>query len=152
MKRICGISTALLALSLSGGGYAPARAQTEGQDRLPPIQLVSYDIVRLELKKPVRLRDLEGKEQTYDRAYLVTLKGTFPRNQGLGMELYIGDYRVPEYGGTRDGIYFRLYDEKLAASLEGKEFRYRFASKEIRSLNMRFSVKSKGQLKVEKEP
>lgn len=152
MKRICRFSTALLALPLSFGAFTPARAQTESHDKLPAIQLVSYDVVRLELKKPVRLRDSEGKEQTYDRAYLVTLKGTFPRNQGLGMELYIGDYRVPEYGGTRDGIYFRLYDEKLVASLEGKEFRYRFASKEIRSLNMRFSVKSKGQLKVEKEP
>lgn len=152
MKRIFEISAAFFALSLSGAGFAPARAQTEGHDKLPAVQLVSYEIVRLELKQPVRLRDSEGKEQSYDRAYLVTLKGTFPRNQGLGMELYIGDYRVPEYGGTRDGIYFRIYDDKLLTRLEGKEFRYRFASKEIRSFDMRFSLKSKGQLRVEKEP
>jgi hypothetical protein len=152
MKRIFAISAGFLFLSLLAGGLTPVLAQTEGHDRLPAVQLVSYEIVRLELKNPVRLRDSEGKEQSYDRAYLVTLKGTFPRNQGLGMELYIGDYRVPEYGGSRDGIYFRIYDDRLLARLEGKEFRYRFASKEIRSLDMRFSLKSKGSLKVEKEP
>jgi hypothetical protein len=152
MKRIFASSLGLLFLSFLAGGFTPVRAQTESHDKLPAVQLLSYEIVRLELKSPVRLRDSEGKEQSYERAYLVTLKGTFPRNQGLGMELYIDDYRVPEYGGTRDGVYFRIYDDKLLARLEGKEFRYRFASKEIRSLDMRFSVKSKGQLKVEKEP
>jgi hypothetical protein len=127
----------------------PAPAQEQGKRKL--IRLISYEITQLELKKSVRLLDTEGKEQKYDRAYLVTLKGTFPLNQALGFELYIGDYRVPEYGGTHDGLYFRIYDEKLVSRLEDKEFRYRFGPGEIRSLDSRFSVKRFQPFKVQKE-
>jgi hypothetical protein len=115
------------------------------------IQLVSYQVVQLELRAPVRLRDPEGKEQSYHRAYLITLNGTFPRDQGLGFELFIGDYRIPEYGGTREGLYFRIYDPKIVSSLEGKEFGYRFGGKEVRSFGMRFSMKRAQPLKVIQE-
>ena len=72
-------------------------------------------------------------------------------NQALGFELYIGDYRIPEYGGTHDGLYFRIYDQKLLARLENKEFRYRFGPGEVRSLDTRFSMKGFHTMKIQKE-
>ncbi len=74
------------------------------------------------------------------------------RLRALGLELYIGDYRVPEYGGTRDGLYFRIYDERLLSRLEGKEFRYRFAGPEIHHSGVRFSTTGLRPFKVMKEP
>lgn len=151
MKRI--LVFALVSLSCCSllVGLHPAQAQTSNQERPKIVELKSYEIVQLELKKPVRLRDAEGKEQSYERAYLVTIKGTFPRDQAIGMELYIGDYRVPEYGGMKDGIYFRIYDEKLLNNLEGKEFRYRIGRTEIRSLEKHFSTKEAQPFKTQKE-
>ena len=151
MKRISAFALVSFSCCSLLAGFTHARAQTSSQEGPSPVALYSYEIVQLELKKPVRLRDAEGKEQSYDRAYLVTLKGTFPRDQGIGMELYIGDYRVPEYGGTKDGMYFRIYDEKLLNSLEGKEFRYRIGRAEIRSLEKRFSTKEARPFKTQKE-
>jgi hypothetical protein len=151
MKRILVITLGFLTLGASATLLRPVRAQSQDQAKREPVRLISYEIAQLELKKTVRLLDTEGKEQKYDRAYVVTLKGTFPLNQALGLELYIGDYRVPEYGSTRDGLYFRIYDEKLLARLEGKEFRYRFGSPEIHSFEMRFSAKSSQPLKIQKE-
>ena len=151
MKRILLSTLGFLFLCSPAAPPTSARAQTQEQPKSEPIRLISYEIVQLELKKSIRLRDADGKEQSYDRAYLLTLKGTFPRDQALGLELYIGDYRVPQYGGTRDGLYFRIYDEKLLARLEGKEFRYRFASPEIHSFDVRFSAKSSQPLKTQKE-
>src|SRR6266852_557373 len=152
MKRILGfmLSFFFLCSSASLFNSAYAQSQERGAER-PPAQLSSYEVVQLELKKPVKLRDTEGKEQTYDRAYLVTLKGTFPVNQAMGLELFIGDYRIPEYGSTRDGLYFRIYDAKLLERLEGKDVRYRFGSPEIRSFGVRFSTKAP-PLKIQKEP
>jgi hypothetical protein len=151
MKRILVVTLGFLSLGSSSTLLRLVRAQSQDQAKREPVRLISYEIAQLELKKTVRLLDAEGKEQKYDRAYVVTLKGTFPLNQALGLELYIGDYRIPEYGSTRDGLYFRIYDEKLLARLEGKEFRYRFGSPDIHGFDMRFSAKSSQPLKTQKE-
>jgi hypothetical protein len=152
MKRIVVFTLGFFSFCSSPNLFHSVRAQS--QDRgtgRSPAQLTSYEVVQLELKKPVKLRDAEGKEQSYDRAYLVTLKGTFPADQAMGLELFIGDYRIPEYGGKRDGLYFRIYDAKLLERLEDKDFRYRFGSPEIRSFNMHFSTKASQPLKIQKE-
>jgi hypothetical protein len=152
MKRILVFALGFFSLYSSTRLFNPVRAQSQDRGTERPLaQLVSYEVVQLELKKSVKLRDTEGKEQSYDRAYLVTLKGTFPLNQAIGFELFIGDYRIPEYGSTRDGLYFRIYDAKLLERLEGKDFRYRFGSPEIRSFNVRFSTKASQPLKIQKE-
>jgi len=151
MKRILGITLRFFILGSSAILFGSGPAQAQDQTKREPIRLISYEVSQLELKKTVRLLDTEGKEQKYDRAYVVTLKGNFPLNQALGFELYIGDYRVPEYGGTRDGLYFRIYDQKLLSRLENKEFRYRFGPGEMRSLDTRFSMKSFHTLKIQKE-
>jgi hypothetical protein len=151
MKRILAITLGFLTLGSSANLLGSSPAQASDETKREPIRLISYEITQLELKKTVRLLDPEGKEQKYDRAYVVTLKGNFPLNQGLGFELYIGDYRIPEYGGTREGLYFRIYDEKLLSRLEGKDFRYRFGLVEMRSLDTRFSVKTFRPFKTQKE-
>ncbi len=126
------------------------KAQTD-EDVASPIRLESYNIVIMELKKPIIRKDLEGNEQKYNRAYLVTLKGNFPRDRALAMELFIGDYEVPEYGGTKEGLYFKIYDPRLVQRLEEKEFRYRFESDEIKSFDIKFSLKEFQPLKIKKE-
>ena len=151
MKRILAIALGFFALASSGILLGSASVQAQDQTKREPIRLISYEITQLELKKTVRLLDTEGKEQKYDRAYVVTVKGNFPLYQALGFELYIGDYRIPEYGGTRDGLYFRIYDERLLSRLEGKEFRYRFGPGETHSLETRFSTKNFHPFKVQKE-
>lgn len=152
MIRLTILSRPLPALALLAVFVSPSALHPQAREvSRPAISLSSYDVVLLELKKPFVMRDREGKPQSYDRAYVVTLKGRFPADQALGMELFIGDYRVPEYGGTRDGLYFRIYDEKLLARLEGKDFRYRFATKEIHSFNIRFSVERFQPFKLSKE-
>jgi hypothetical protein len=151
MKRIPSF-TLVFSFSLLAIPLPSARRQSQGdQTKAEAIRLNSYDVVQLELKAPVRLRDTEGKEHSYDRAYLFTLKGTFPRDQAMALELYIGDYQIPEYGGTRDGLYFRIYDPKLLERFDGKEFRYRFGSPEIHSFGQRFSLKFLRPLKTQKE-
>lgn len=151
MKRMQLLMLGFVSLCLSASPFASAQAQSQDRSKPEAIRLSSYDVVQLELKKPMRMRDAEGKEQSYDRAYVVTLKGTFPLFQGHALELFIGDYRVPEYGSTRDGLYFRIYNEKLLASLEGKEFKYKFGSAEVHSFEKRFSTKSSQPLKMQKE-
>lgn len=151
MKRILEITLGVLTLGSTASLLGPAHAQSRDERKREPIRLISYEVVQLELKKTVRLLDHEGKEQKYDRAYVVTLKGTFPLNQAVGFELYVGDYRVPEYGSTSDGLYFRIYDEKILARLEDKEFRYRFGPGEMHNLGTHFSVKSFHPFKIQKE-
>ena len=151
MKRILTATVGFLVLCSNASLLLPAQAQSNDRAHREQVRLISYELTQLELKKPVNLLDSEGKEQKYDRAYVVTLKGTFPLNQSLAFELFIGDYRVPEYGSTRNGLYFRIYDEKLLARLEGKEFRYRFASAEIHNFDIRFSAKGSQAPKVQKE-
>jgi hypothetical protein len=151
MKRLQQFTLGFVSLCLSASPFTFAQAQSQDRSKAEAIRLTSYEVVQLELKKPMRMRDAEGKEQSYDRAYLVTLKGNFPLFQGHGLELFIGDYRVPEYGSTRDGLYFRIYDQKLLVSLEGKEFRYRFGTAEVHSFEKRFSTKSSQPLKIQKE-
>jgi hypothetical protein len=151
MKWILAITLGFLTLGSSANLLGSAAAQAQDETKKEPIRLISYEITQLELRNTIRLLDSQGKEQRYDRAYVVTLKGNFPLNQALGFELYIGDYRIPEYGGTRDGLYFRVYDEKLLSRLEGKEFRYRFGPREISSLDTRFSVKNYRPFKIQKE-
>jgi hypothetical protein len=151
MKRILTIALGSLILGSTASLLPSMHPQSQDRGKPEPIRMISYDVVQLDLKNTVRLLDSEGKEQKYDRAYVVTVKGTFPLNESLGFELYVGDYRVPEYGSTRDGLYFRIYDEKLLSRLEDKEFRYRFGPGEVRSLDTRFSLKSFRPLKIQKE-
>ena len=142
-----GLVCSWVAMCLLSSAQAPQTSSDAG----PAIRLTSYQVVQLDLRAPVVHRDSAGREQTYHRAFLVTLKGDFPRDQGLGLELFIGDYRIPEYGGTRDGLYFRIYDPKTISGFEGKEIKYRFGGHEIRSFGIRFSTKGSQPLKVIKE-
>jgi hypothetical protein len=151
MKRVLVIALGFLTLGLTTSLSPSVHAQSRDRGKREPIRMISYDVVQLDLKKTVRLLDTEGKEQKYDRAYVVTVKGTFPLNESLGFELYVGDYRVPEYGSTRDGLYFRIYDERLLSRLEDKEFRYRFGPGEVRSLDTRFSLRILRPFKIQRE-
>ena len=54
------------------------------------------------------------------------------------MELYFGQERIPEYGGTPYGIYFVVYDKARLDSLAGKEIRFRFRTEAIQSFGQRF--------------
>lgn len=117
-----------------------------------PLELTSIEIHKVRLSYPQKLREKDGKERVYEQAWLVLL--TF-RNLGpvtdTGMDLFIGDYRVPEYGDFKGGIYFRVYDESLLRSLDEKEISVGVGGKKTQSLGKKLSTKDYGKLSIEEE-
>ena len=71
--------------------------------------------------------------------------------QNARTDIYIGDYRVPEYGGYKNGVYFKIYDENLLRSLNDQEVSIAVAGKKKQSLGRKFSTADYGRLSVEEE-
>ena len=117
------------------------------------LELKTIELHKVKLAYPHKLRDKEGKEKVYEQAWLVKF---FLNNLGpprdMGMDLFIGDYRIPEYGSFEEGIYFRIYEESLLASLEGKDVSVSFSEEKRESLQKTFSIQGYKQLSVEEEP
>lgn len=81
-----------------------------------------------------------GEEKSYTKAHKVSLQGSFMVDRAIPVEIFIGDYRVPEYGGTPDGIYFKIYDEKLLKSLNNQFIAYGFDNKKWRILSLQLKL------------
>ena len=77
------------------------------------INITSYEILVQELKKPYIKIDGKGMKRSYTKVYIIKLKGYFGEVGAIPVDIFIGNYKVPEYGGTKDGIYFKVYEEKL---------------------------------------
>ena len=57
------------------------------------------------------------------------------------IDFFIGDYRIPEYGGWEGGIYFKVYEEDLLRRLNNAEFLYRLPeNKEVVKFDTRFKL------------
>lgn len=122
---------------------------TEAEKRL---ELTAIELHKVKLEYPHKVRDKDGPEKAYAEAWLVLLSfRNLPPAADMGMDLFIGDYRIPEYGGFKDGIYFRIYDEQLLQSLNGKEVSVSFAGEKMKSLNKKFSSDGYKKLSVEEE-
>lgn len=88
------------------------------------VRLDSYSIDKSPLPAPLSVPDAAGVARTADHVYVVRIKGVIPTTQAHPVRLFIGDTPIREYGATRDGIYFKVYDLGLLRQLHGKPFRY----------------------------
>lgn len=105
------------------------------------LELSGYAVHFVQLPFPYAATDSSGQKTRYETAWLVRLdlKG-MPAAYGPRPDFFLGDYAIPEYGGTATGIYFRIYDPALLARLNGQEIRYRNENGTLVSLNRKFEV------------
>lgn len=129
MTRFCAAAAAvLITLSLP----SPGGSQPWTRPR--------FESVRVEKQIPARpfvVRDEKGQAREYREAFVVHLKGHLPPPRDMALELFVGDWKVPEYGSTEDGLYFRIYDPELRKSLKGRDLRYRLGPQELQPLGLR---------------
>lgn len=133
----------LVALALAAPMAAP------GQQREKPrgIEIRSYEIALADLPRPEKRLDALGRERTFDRVHIVELEGYFGEIGAIPVDIYIGDYKVEEYGGTPDGIYFKVYDEALFDRLEGQPFAYGLEGQKVDTLTLRFTSRNQRPFK-----
>lgn len=111
----------------------------QGEGTFKNITISSYDISVQDFEKPFMKIDERGVKRNYRKAYVVNLKGYFGKSSAIPVDIFIADYKVPEYGGTKDGIYFRIYDEKLLEDLENKPFSYGFQNQKVQTFKLKFT-------------
>ena len=116
------------------------------------MELTGIELHKVKLAAPHKMRDKDQKERTFDQAWVVLLsfKNRLPvRNART--DIYIGDYLVPEYGGHKNGVYFKIYDENLLRSLNDQEVSIAVGGKKKQSLGRKFSSADYARLSVEEE-
>jgi hypothetical protein len=114
-------------------------AFSDEQKRSPdPIKITGYDIYEQKLRGPMTVMDVHGAKRTYTKVYVVELKGEFGEPSAIPLDIFIGDYKIPEYGGSKEGIYFKIYDKKLLEQLEKKPFGYGYQNQKIKTLGLMF--------------
>jgi hypothetical protein len=133
----------------------PPQAQTTAPaPEVPqePMELTGIELHKVKLAAPHKIRAKDQKERVFDQAWLVLLsfKNRLPARNAR-TDIYIGDYRVPEYGGHRNGVYFKIYDENLLRSLNDQEVSIAVAGKKKQSLGRKFSTADYARLSVEEE-
>lgn len=103
------------------------------------VTIRSYEIGLAELPRPEVRRDSAGVERSYDRVYVVHLKGDFGAPRAIPVDIWIGDYKVEEYGGTEEGIYFKVYDEGLFDRLENQPIAWGLQGQKVATVELRFT-------------
>lgn len=132
----------LLIAALCLGGCP--RERQAAPPLLPPAEpfaprIRSLEIHRVSLERP-RMIDTAAGPREVREAYLVLLQMEKPKFYGPALEILVGDWKVPEYGESDGGIYFRIYDPALLRRLAGQELRYRVAKGPAGSLRTTFAV------------
>ena len=116
------------------------------QERRRGLEIRSYEIALADLERP-ETRVTDGVRRTFEQVYIVELEGDFGAFGAIPVDVYIGDHRIEEYGGTRDGIYFKVYDEALLDRLEGQPFAYGFEGRKVETLDLRFTARDRRPFK-----
>jgi len=133
-----------LSLSFAGVLLALVAApQTRGEAPQPSgerLELRGYEAYHVRLAQPFTRLEADGEKRTSTEAYVVRLKVSRPESWGEKVDYFVGDYRIPEYGGWEEGIYFKVYDRALFDSLRGGELRYRIGEGPIVSFERRLEV------------
>jgi hypothetical protein len=132
-----------LVLSLAGVLLALGAAQTRGEAPRASgerVELRGYEAYHVRLAQPFTRLEANGEKRTATEAYVVRLKISRPEFWGEKIDYFVGDYRIPEYGGWAEGIYFKVYDRDLFESLRGGELRYRIGNGPIVSFERRLEV------------
>jgi hypothetical protein len=137
-------------------GYFPAStlllAQSAAQQPGIGLELKEYKIYLVQSKKPYKYLDKENKVRESRTAYLV--KFFFvktPKPSDTVIKFYIGEYKVPEYGGVDDGIYFLIIEPGLLDRLDNQAINYSFGTSDRVSLNKTFKKPDTSSMKVEME-
>ena len=88
-----------------------------------PIKLLGYTLHYVKLPFPYTpAEQQQGAKKTYTRAWLVRFElENMPTELSLQTDFFIGKYQIPEYGGWKKGIYFRIYDPADFEKLYGNE-------------------------------
>lgn len=133
----------LSVISISDFSYAEEKGSV-------PIKIDSYDIELHELETPIFRRSGRGEKQAFDKYYVVYLNGNFGEVRAQALEIFIGNYKISEYGGTPDGIYFKVYDETLLKRLEGKTFAFGYQGKKMPGLDKPFEPGKMGPFRRRK--
>jgi hypothetical protein len=134
----------------AGGGGGKGLVATTRPAGEGPFVLKGIEVVRAELARPHTAIDAGGEKRQYTHAHVVLLEIEGLRISGPALEVLIGDYKVPEYGGWERGIYFKVYEAALLEKLAGHEMRWRFMDR-TGSFGRRFEVPQAGQLVEKKE-
>ena len=116
------------------------------QERRRGVEIRSYEIALADLDHP-ETRIADGVRRTFSQVYIVELKGDFGEIGAIPVDVYIGDHKIEEYGGTHDGIYFKVYDEALFDRLEGQPFAYGFEGEKVETLDLRFTARDRRPFK-----
>ncbi len=104
------------------------------------VRLDSYAIEKKTLPAAMAARDAAGAERAFGEVYVVKVKGVVPTNHALPVQLFVGDMPIREYGATRDGIYFKVYDARVLKQMHGKPFRYAANAKAARQTSLIFKA------------
>jgi len=120
--------------------------------REEPVELTGIELHKVKLAAPHKMRDKDQKERVFDQAWLVLLAfKNRPPVRDMRTDIYIGDYRVPEYGGYKNGVYFKIYDESLLRSLNDQDISIAVGGRAKQSLGRKFSTADYARLSVEDE-
>lgn len=129
-----------------------ACAQSTADQHTLTLELKNVQVYQVQAKKPYTYQDKENKTKEVNSAYLVKLvfdKKPQPMNQRI--DFYIGDYKVQEYGGTSDGIYFRLIEPGLIDKLNNQAISYQVGNEQKVSLKKNFTKPDAKSLKPQTE-
>ena len=147
-KGIAGILLIICMLPIVSCSKAPDVEQNPTKPLL--LKLESVDIHKVVLARPFTKREANQTSE-YKVAYLVMLAFEHPKSWGPKIDLFIGDYRVQEYGGWSQGIYIKFYKPELLMKLNGQELRYRYIEETIRNFERKLNVPDLNKLNIEKE-
>jgi hypothetical protein len=117
-----------------------------------PVVLSNYRVHYVRLPYAHNVISDKGDRRSFSNAWLVVFSlQNLGAPRGLATEFYIGEYRIPEYGGVTNGIYFRIYEEAKLRSLDGQEISMRDSGAKRTSLNQKFVLPDLKTLQPEEE-
>lgn len=127
-RAVAGVAVSLVVLLASGGFGHAATAQEveEGPQDVPTVRLDSVEVLRVALREPVDRPDAQGEVRTWQQAFMIRLAVSEPPALGPAEHIYLGEERVPEFGGWERGIYFWVYDPARLEELRGRTISYQF--------------------------
>lgn len=146
------VTIALLTASCRGR-QSPAPPLVDQQVIQDTLSVSGYSIHRVKLPYAHAITDRDGNTKRYGEAWLIKLRlQDAPRISDERIDFAIGDYTVPEYGGWKGGIYFRIYERELLEQLDQQMIRYKFPGADaFVASGLRLNARVDMSMKVEDE-
>ena len=132
MKTMTRFSAALAVLLLALALPSSGLAQPWDRPRFHDIK-----VQKQTLERPAQVRDEKGQIREYREAFVVRLAGKLPPPRDMALEIFIGDWRVPEYRGDAEGLIFHIYEPELLGRLKGKPLSYRLGPEPLSPIGLK---------------